>query len=339
MSGKIPTYITPPCLDAYPFITGKLKYTNHNIALLGDEEPWPDKFDDVGFEEDLFRSPGISDVDRSSILDRMTDLTFERLFGIMKPHLNNDTAITLKAELSALALRNADIYTGMQFRPDQLEAYQLSDLKTEEHIHWGDLAALYNESSNDQQRVISDYFEHFKNRSLVRLLSVQAPIFSLPASLDEQFLSKTENGQTFLFSDIKNAWLRDDVFHRQFTIQAVMGNLEYELVACAPTLPMALAKATSFVKALDRPSDHIAIRVLLNEQRLAGANIANVKGHQSSQKLIWSPDRVGAGFDFKKISAHEGDLKKIFGETLLAVEKTLGVQWSKVQKLEDELGL
>lgn len=339
MSGKLPTYVTPPSLDAYPFISGKLKFTNHNIALLGDEEPWPDKFEDVGFEHDHFFSPDIIDVDRSSILSRMSDSTFERLFGILKLCLNNFTTITSKADLTALVLRNADLYTDKQIRPDQIEAYQLSDLKTDEHIHWGDLTALYNESNPDQQRVISDYFEHYKNRSLVRLLSVQAPCFNLPVSLDEQFLSKTENGQTFLFSDIQSAWLRDDVFHRQFTIQAVMSDMEYRLVACAPTLTTALAKVTSFVLALDRSSGHIAMRVLLNEKLLAVAKIANTKGNNASQKMIWNLDRIGTDNEFKKISAQEGNLKDTFTDTLLAVEKALGLQWSKVQKLEDELGL
>jgi hypothetical protein len=339
MSGKLPIYITPPSLDAYPFITAKMIYTNHNIDTFGDKEPWPDEYNDAGFEADHFGSPSTVDVDRSSILTRMTDSTFERLFGILKLCFHNFTVIPTKAELSRLALRNADLYVGKHFRPDQLDAYLLADLKTDDHAHWGDLAALYNESSPDQQRVISDYFEHFKNRSLVRLLSVLTPSFNLPASFDEPFLSKTENGQTFLFSDIKNAWRRDDELHRQFTIEAVKHDLTYELVACAPTLPLALGKATLFVQTLEHSSDYIAIRLLLNKQRLAGANIYNTKGHQFAQKLTWRTDKVGADFDFKKISAQYGNLNEIFTDTLLAVERKLGVQWSKVQKLEDELGL
>lgn len=338
MSRTLPTYITPPGLDAYPFITGKLIYTNPNIDPLGDGEPWPDKFEDAGFEIEHFGTPSAVDTYRSSIVMNMTDSTFERLFSILKLCLHK-TPITSKTELSRLSLRNSDIYATENFRPGQLEAYLLGDLTIDYDVHWGDLTALYNESSPDQQRVIIDYFQHFKNRSLVRMLSIPAPAFSLPQSLDEQFLSKAENGQTFLFSDIADTWLRDDVFHRQFRIEAVTTDLSNQVVACAPTLFLALGKATAFAQMLNRESLYIGIRVMLDDQRLANAKTAYIRGHLSAVKLIWNLGNLGTGTNLKKISVQEGDMKEIFTDTLLTAERALGVQWSKVQKLEDELGL
>jgi hypothetical protein len=322
MSRTLPTYITPPALEAYPLITARLIYSNPNIDLLGDDQSCP--YDDA--------------FDRASILTAMTGPTFSRLSGILKLRLN-DTAITSKSQLSTLAHRNADLYAIKNSRAHQIAANLLGDLTIEKYLHWGDLTSLYNESSPDQQRAISDYFKYFQGRTLIKLLNEQAPAFELPANAEAEFLSKTENGQTFLFSDIQNAWLRDDVFHRQFVIKAVRSDLDKDIITCAPTLDLALFKATAFTLALGRETHYIALQVQLNGKLLAGATTAYAKGYQSPMKLTWNLGKVGLGLEHKKISAHEGDINATFTDTLLAAEKAMGVQWSKVRKLEDELGL
>jgi hypothetical protein len=83
----------------------------------------------------------------------------------------------------------------------------------------------------------------------------------------------------------------------------------------------------------------------VGSQRLAFAKMVSMQGHRSAVKLVWNIFGIGGVGDNcnrQLISAHSArgaSMKEAFAETLLDVEKTLGLQWYKAQKLEDELGL
>lgn len=338
MSGKLPAHITPPSLDAYPFITAKFLATNITIEHISDRG-WPDETDDADFEAKHFPSPGKIKIAQSGTLAGMHDSTFVDLFSILKLSYHNFTAVTGKSDLSKLAARDYDLYTGEKFRADQLEAYLLYSLNVDEKIHWGQVADLYNASTPGQQQSISDYFKHFKNRSLLDLLSIQAPSFTIPDGVQRKFLSRVENGQTYCFSDIKQTWVRDDLFHQEFVIKSVLQDGRLGLVGSAPTLPIAIAKASLFAQTISPEREYIAIRMSVGGQRLAFAKIAAIKGHKSAVKLVWSISSVGDYCTMQRISVRGDSMKEAFAETLLDVEKELGLQWYKAQKLEDELGL
>jgi hypothetical protein len=339
MSRNLPTYITPPSLDAYPFITAKFLADDIAIEHIKDGA-WPSETDDADFESKFFASPGKIKIAQSGTLAGMHDSTFTGLFSILKLSYHNFSAISSKSDLSKLAARDCDLYIDEKFRPDQLEAFLLYSLSVGENIHWGQVADLYSAASPGQQQSISDYFTHFKNRSLFDLLSIQAPSFTIPDRLQRKFLSRVENGQTYCFSDIKQTWVRDDLFHQEFVIKSVLAEGSIGLVGSAPTLAIAIAKASLFAQTVSPNGDHIAIRMSVNGQRLAFAKIVDIQGHQSAMKLLWSINSVGE-FCLKsqKISLHSGLIKDAFTEALLEVEKELGLQWYKAQKLEDELGL
>jgi hypothetical protein len=341
MSGTLPTHITPPSLDAYPFITAKFLATDIAIEHI-DEGAWPTENDDAVFESKHITLPGQIKIAQCGTLTGMHDSTFVALFSILKVSYANFTAVTSKADLSKLAARDYDLYWNETFRDDQLQAYLLYSLTMGESIHWGQLTDLYNASSPGQQQSISDYFKHFKNRSLVDLLSIPAPIFTIPDRITRRHLSKVENGQTYCFSDIKQTWLRDDVFQQQFVIKSVFEDGKTGLVGSAPTLAIAIAKATQFALAVTDDSSHTAIRINIGSQRLAFAKMISIQGHQSAVKLTWNINSVGDNCKRQPISEHCArgySMKEAFAETLKDVEKELGVQWYKAQRLEDELGL
>lgn len=338
MNDTLPTHITPPSVDAYPFITAKFLATNIAIEHLGDTV-WPSDTDDADFESAHFNSPGKIKIAQSGTLAGMHDSTFVGLFSILKLSYHNFTAITSKSDLSKLAARDYDLYTGEKFRADQLEAYVLYSLTVDVNIHWGQLANLYNAASPGQQQSISDYLKYFKNRSLVDLMSIPAPSFTIPDVIERRFLSKLESGQTYCFSDLKQTWMREDLFHNEFVIKSVLQDGRLGLVGSAPTLPIAIAKASLFAQTISPEREYIAIRMSVGGQRLAFAKIAAIKGHKSAVKLVWSISSVGDYCTMQRISVRGDSMKEAFAETLLDVEKELGLQWYKAQKLEDELGL
>jgi hypothetical protein len=339
MSDTLPTHITPPSLDAYPFITAKFLADNIAIEHIKDGA-WPSETDDADFESKFFASRGRIKIAQSGTLAGMDDSTFVGLFSALKLSYHNFSAISSKSDLSKLAARDFDLYIDEKFRPDQLEAFVLYSLSVGEKIHWGQVTDLYNASTPGQQQSISDYFKHFKNRSLVNLLSIQAPSFTIPDSVQSKFLSRVENGLTYCFSDIKQTWLREDLFHQEFVIKSVLQDGSIGLVGSAPTLAIAIAKASLFAQTVSPERDHIAIRMSVNGQRLAFAKIVDIQGHHSAAKLVWSISSVGEYcLKSQRVSLHSGLIKDAFTEALMEVEKELGLQWYKVQKLEDELGL
>jgi hypothetical protein len=263
---------------------------------------------------------------------------------------------------------------------EQMASFQLSKASYPEPIHWGDLVNLYNQVPADQQEALNQFFLNCLNRQLESMLATRAPAMELPPSLREPVDAKIENGETVLYSDVEQQWLKEAKFHQIYraTITNKGSTEPGLLVTTAPTLKQVIALTSLFAEASNAlcPGNMILIHHLDETVAIADVEDSGVRTYNKDfsendhKKLVW--DFQKAGIDSanlidlrdhlagtikygnqissepleqehremcRKIAAASHDSKDNFIKTVLSVERTLGLQWSKVHMLEDALGL
>jgi hypothetical protein len=258
---------------------------------------------------------------------------------------------------------------------DQMVCYQLYKAVLTEPVHWGQMVDLYNNSAADQQEAIHQFFLNNFNRQLDVILATPTHGLMLPESLSKTFESKTENGETLFYSEVEQQWLNEAAFQQIYSVTIKKeGNGHHDmLIAGAPTTDQAIAFATLFTQEMD--SKHSGYRIFIghNNDKIAYAVVAPVGDELSEDvkhKLAWDFKNVGTSTsqaetirdnlmtqiescsprlrqlieqEHREICRHIhsclSDTPETFTKAVLSVERALGVQWSKVQMLEDALGL
>lgn len=320
MIWPVPPRIEVPALSDLPYIRAKYE------RLLSIEHEKPD--DDDDFAHNFFYNPASVAYEQVTALQMLSDDTFSALCRAMEPAFY-DKPFRDKASLEAITL--AQFETMNEFEEDnghaifeQVMSYILFKSRVSDDVRWDKIAELYNNSQESQQRALAFYFDKCENRDLLDVLSMRAPAFSLPETLNETFESKTEGGETLIFDPELERWMREDRFTNQFEVHGWMKTGEIRLVGTGPTLKIALGKAISFVR---DDQDYRFNNVAIERHRcqIAQASVVLGDGHEPSQQLYWQPQTSSK--------------KEAFTKSVFEVEKSLGVQWSKVRRLEDELGL
>jgi hypothetical protein len=348
MTDTRPNHLAPPSLDAYPFIDILFHRLDVFIKHAYNEEHFDPRYSDKAFANAYFTSPLEVIPYRIEPLLAMTDQTFERLCDILEPIDSDGQAYRTKAELAASI-------AGIE-HPEDTDGHHAAMLQTavlhhstlSSNIHWGRLAALYNESTLDQQEAISGFFTRVRNRSLEDLMMVPPPTFALPASLHEDFEAKVEQDMRYLFCSTRQKWLREDLHHNRYRVEgfnAAKGQIF--LLATAPTLAQAIAKLSIYTQSIKPQSFNMSeFCVLLDGKYVAGGEFKRELGKNPQPFVSALKRTVNIRWNLEDdVWDVEPDeylpriTKADFTKLLFATEKALGLQWSKVRKLEDELGL
>lgn len=356
--------ITQPALEDYPFIS---------IVFHGDSTGFKtaEGFDVAGdprqrskIIETHFGWAGDITVEQLAPYEAMTDETFAGLASILSIKCENQE-IKERSALQYSAYKDSHYYIPDDqnrgpYSPTQLEAYLLARATFSKNIHWGDLVSFFNQSAEDQQQAISQYFEKYHGFDLEPLLASKAKAFELPESLQMPVETKTHKGCNYHYSEVLQKWLREDRYHQQYRVD-IVSDVYRTLIATAPTLSQALAKAIKHFEENKYPIDFEHCEILQGGLRIAMATFES-RGHDIALsdynprlvKPVWLLDDLGAE---KEITEKKTELcltdeqveamtkyttpiiKNDFIRTLFAVEKAVGVQWSKVKHLEDALGL
>lgn len=346
MTATRPTYLAPPSLEAYPFIDILFHRLDIHIKHEYNEKDFEQAYSDQSFANLYYTSP-LKDIPfRIEPLLAMTDQTFERLCDILEPIDSDGQAYRTKAEL-------AGSIAGIE-HPDDTDGHHAAMLQTavlhhstvSSNIHWGRLANLYNESTPDQQEAISGFFLRVRNRCLEDLMKVPGPTFELPASLHEEFASKVEQGDRLIYSETSQKWLREDLFHNRYRVEGFhSGKNQIFLLATAPTLTQAIAKLTLFTQHIHAPTHSMSeFCVVLDGEYVADGLFKRDFGKKPQAFLTALKTPVKTQWNLNDdVWDDEPGSPRIsrtdFTKILFATEKALGLQWSKVRKLEDELGL
>ena len=346
MTTTRPTYLAPPSLEAYPFIDILFHRLDVFIKHEYNEKAFEQAYSDKSFTSSFFTPPIEVIPYRFEPLMAMTDQTFERLCDILKPFNSYGETYRTKEELAALAggSKQSDDSAGHNAAMRQTAVLHYSTMGS--NIHWGSLANLYNESTHDQQEAISNFFMRVRNRCLEDLMNVPGPTFTLPASLDEVFESKVEQGERLVFSTSRQKWLREDLFHNRYRVEGFNSSRnQLFLLSTAPTLAQAIAKLSIFTQGINPTSLNMSeFGVYLDGNYVADGMFKRdigkrpqpfLKALKAPVSLQWNlnDDVWDEEPESPRISRAE------FTKILFATEKALGLQWSKVRMLEDELGM
>jgi hypothetical protein len=224
--------------------------------------------------------------------------------------------------------------------PEQLQAWLIAAERGRLNVHWGALAELYNNAEQSQQVAICDLFSGCFGCNLSGIYKVPAPTIEIPVDLIPVTETRKEGHFTFCFNNAKNRWQRDDLYQSEFWVDCINGSAITNpvLIATAPTLEEAIAIATAYTK---RMSDSLGFY---------GMHISDLRSDDDENPCLFLT--AGLGSSAKPWQSFAGRLKwnldKSFSnalerqahlDTILKIEKRLGVQWSKVQRLEDDLGM
>lgn len=262
---------------------------------------------------------------------------------------------------------------------DQLQHYLFFATEVSRNIHWGNFVNLFNRSSVDQQEVIEQYFSIYHGQDLDSLLAHAAKPIVVPEILREEFESREHAGNVYHFSKDMDKWLREDRFHQQYRVDVSLQGSSFSLIrASAPTLKQAVAKATCVALSFDSdpPIGRMEIlqggvpvmhaEVVYTENKVHGA-----PGDVPSCKLRWDFENIGPDKIHLKQNKRYSDLSvndykddgakqqmldhaarmqalidnkppfpaHVLLKTVLDVERKLKLQWTKVYRLEDDLGM
>jgi hypothetical protein len=376
MSTSRPARLSPPSLEAYRFIN--IMFRRDLIGMAHHQiEHYPLIANDRAFSRDNYAAAHQVRLDQIAPLKAMSDNTLDRLLWILKPNLygkDMSSKDKFEQEMASFYENFQDEKTPPSI--DQVRSFGLHKAKLAHQTHWGQVTELYNESAPDQQEAIHRFFKNCLNRDLVELLATPAPEVKLPASFQEQFPSQTENGDTCLWSKVEQKWLRDDMHHQAYEVKIYYrGSADPDrVIATAPTVSQVIALATIYVNDSDLSNvGGTRLTIYLHDQELAMADVETVGELCSSAKvkLNWNLEKAGiiytgnletlrdnmatqmencspviaAGLagDHNKlchqIAMYSRENPQSFAKKLIAIERALGVQWSKVNMLEDALGL
>lgn len=339
-----PSQLTPPPLRAYPFISMVFSYaTEHNYLPAHSSACSFMVFTDREFHSTKFFSKPLIQPAQSAPLTAMTDETFSKVARVIGLKIS-DVPVSTRAELLEAAKRliehiaKYDDEPVSKFSADQLHAYMLYMRSDSLCVHWGQLAELYNESTDDQQQAISDLFEHVFNRPLERLMEVPAPLMTLPPKVQPVLQTRKVRGDTLCFCEQKQSWLRDDVMAAQFRIRGYRaeGDEVSYLIATGSTLQEAFGLAIAFTQGISESESIRILKIDYDTQPVATAQIRSAPNRDPKSFKIGLPARLQWNTDtFGNPRFRKDQLIKL----ILKTEQSMGVQWCKVLQLEDDLGL
>jgi hypothetical protein len=337
-----PERIEPPSLEAFHFISRVFHEAPGYLDGFAHQQHCnPYQFEDDDFCKDHFYAAKEVGPAQLAPLAALSDETAARLFSIIGVIIR-DTLIETKADLANIAIQEIDEpedeYDIEGCSLDQLQIFLLHHAKQDMNPHWIELAEFYNTLAQDQQHAVSQFFISILNRPLDELLAVPGPEQALPAVISQELETHTQDGKHYAFCPIDQHWFRDADLNEKFVITGTATPLVNRnlLIATASTLKEAVARTSLYITGMSSDDAIRAVEIRYMGQALASANVGSknfwsmpVPHIELPAKLIW--DRENAGTD--KITNQQ------FFDALIQTEKLLGLQWSKVQKLEDELGL
>lgn len=337
-----PESLPIPPLSAYQFINFRLWSSspgsiggNNNIIISHacDWSSWDYDDDSYRFK---FNSPELIPVEFVASIDLMSDRTFEGLIGGSSYYIEN-IHIGTKLDLTAVAMDrpiiNGEEIDYSRASNQQIEAFLICVAAYESLYHWGRVAELYNTSSDEQKEVIYNFFKHCQNRDIADLYAMPGPN-PLPEDLQSQLEEKYVDGMRMVFSEVHNDWRCDHIASHNFTVNGYRGNSKNKeyIIACATTLEEAVAYATRYALEIDAKDtkERIAIEHL-GKEICSGKILSHTArtgfDHVLPVRLSWDIEKTEP---FPRERIHKA---------LLEVEKKMGVKWTKVRMLEDELGL
>lgn len=265
------------------------------------------------------------------------------------------------------------------FTSEQLQSYLVFNASCPGNIHWGRFVDFYNDLDIDQKEVVCHFFDRYHALYLDHLLGTTGPVLAVPEQVVEEFQRRTHDGYTFLFSDDMQKWLRDDRFNQQYRIDLIQDNESYLLAAAPTlkqAIAKAIVCAQTY-KHLGSMTSLNEIDIYKSGVRVVSADVEPIirKGEEVTDdtplRLRWNLDKIGVNnpelnstrkrLQTELTDCQDSDARgKIelnialiddqiskqppvrwsqVEKTILAVEKSLGLQWRKVLRLEDDLGL
>ena len=313
MKTNRPDSLTVPSLDAYPFINAV--HFHHSVVFkhnVPQQDRLPDSKRDEEFQTLYFESPAYVSDPQVAAVQALSDETFTRLLKILEIRTFG-VSIETKQDLEQVAAANLRRFNAEDepFTIDQLQTYILAGALTTNEIHWAKIAELYNKSEPDQKEAIHQYFLQCQNRNLSDLMDIPALEITLPESLQETFQSKEVDGQTFLFNEAQQQWVREDIFNHQFRVEGFhRGTKTHFLLGSAPTLLQAIAKATVYT---EKASGNMATElIVLRDQGkyLAQAEMKILGKFDDDcdiMELLMAPHKLK--WDFEQLGQDLGHLK------------------------------
>jgi hypothetical protein len=351
----------------FPFINNVLSPEPASFITADGELFEPDREIKQSSMSKHFSEPRAIKQAQMAPISALSDETFRALFSLLKPS-SFGTPIESRQDLEQFATSEhwKLVYSAADdhddFSLDQLCCFLMFHAKLASSIQWHKVAQVYNESEPGQQAAIYEYFRQYIDFDLKQLLELTAAPVDLPSAFDKSFESRERNGDIYLFSDGLQEWLREDQFHQQYRVNLkTSGATTKQLIATAPTLELAVAKASTHVIQTQNARGYWYCDISQGGMVLATAyiewmekDLAKRQKGSDGIKLKWDLDSLCIQKEFvRKIQDNELNAEQIkamvkhttpikkdaFIKTLYAVEKALGLQWSKVYRLEDELGL
>lgn len=337
---KVPERLTAPLLSAYPFINliyrGEISYKTKTFIAHG--YPIPKLMvDDNKFHNDNFRSADLVSSDHFAPIDSMSDHTFARLIGHFGLTINN-IEIKTKGDLLDAVAKHVDLDDVKYIdpihlaSPAQISAWLLHNHAAEASIHWGSVADLYNESGREQQEVIIQFFNKCLNRSLEDLMAVQGPA-KIPEDMKACLETKIVDGMPYALTD-EGQLVREDLSSNLYSVNGYRSNPRDNtyVIAGAATFEEAVAYASNYVLNMEAKETIKFVAIFRGDEEVCHGELIGMGPPNKNTYYHALPSRINWELDtpFKK--------EKIEG-LLIQTEKKMGLRWSKVQKLEDELGL
>jgi hypothetical protein len=338
-----PDRIEPPSLSSFHFISMVFRESpGYASGIAHQQRDNPYRFEDFDFSHNHFYCAKDVGPAQMAPLAAMSDETGAGLFSILGVIIR-ETLIESKTDLINVAIQEMedpdDDYSTEDSSLDQLQSFLLHHAKQDMNPHWIELAEFFNGLAQDQQHAVNQFFTHCLNRPLDVLLAVPGPQHELPTVITQDLEIHAQDGKHYAFCEIDQHWFRDADLNDKFQITGISQFLAVDRrlrIATASTLKEAVARASLYVQNIDSNDVIRKIEIKYMGKVLAVAGIQSkdmwskpIPHIELPAKLNW--DREKAGTD--EITNQQ------FFKTLLETEKLLGLQWSKVQKLEDELGL
>lgn len=337
---NVPDRLTPPHLSAYPFINlvyeDKLKFENR--LFIAHECPMAGLIiDDEKFSHEHFPSAELVTTEYFAPLDSMSDHTFSKLIGHFDLTINS-IKIKKKGDLleAVTLIESSEDYYAINPMhlpsPVQISAWLLNAHARQASIHWGLVTELYNESERDQQEAILQFFSKCLNRSLVDLLEVKGPT-PIPESMRACLDTKVVDGMPYVLSE-EGEWIREDLSTNLYTVNGFrsLSRDNTYMIAGASTFEEVVGYASRYVLDMEAKDTIQYVAIFHRGEEVCSAKLIGMGPPHENSFYHSLPVRIGWDLDtpMKK--------DKLEG-LLIKAEKKMGLQWSKVQKLEDELGL
>lgn len=338
-----PETLTAPALCSYPFVNLLYSPPDKNISTIifayqNSLVGWHG--DDHAFRSAHFAHPYQVRADVPTLVDALSDHTFENLIG--KAELTiNDVEIRTKVDLISAACNTRpewDVCFNREGKAtmEQLCAYLLYDHSSHLSIHWGQAVSLYNDSEPDQKDAILAFFEKFLNRPLETMLSVRFPE-PLPENIAPALEQKSIDGTRYVLPTVGDDWVREDQALNRFTVNGYRdrGRRKTYMIAGAATIDEAIAYATRYALEIQAKDSIQLIAIDYLGEEICSARIvgmgpkpAGTWDHALPVRLEWNLEQLSTFIGKDDLQAK-----------LVQTEGKMNVRWSKVRRLEDELGL